>query len=276
MAVVSGLFCSLLSTVPVHAIEQPQIEQIDPEETWSISVGEYAKIANKKGIIQGIPVEFEYVVRPVEGVVEVDENGILHATKAGLFWVLYEERPTKDSLKRLGDAGIDWIQIDVQPIGWLYVTNTEFVYRLYNPNSGEHLYTTDRNERSYLKGIGWKSEGYGWETANNGDVPVYRLYQPGGEHLYTTDKNEYDILSTIGWNGEGIAWNASSQDTLPVYRLYNLRSLKAKHHLTANEKEKDYLVSIGWAYEGIAWNAPVPLRSEYPIDPIDPIDLEVQ
>ena len=29
------------------------------------------------------------------------------------------------------------------------------MYRLYNPNSGEHFYTADSNERDHLTGVGW-------------------------------------------------------------------------------------------------------------------------
>lgn len=37
------------------------------------------------------------------------------------------------------------------------------VYRLYNPNNGEHLYTTDANEKETLyRSHGWGYEGIGW------------------------------------------------------------------------------------------------------------------
>lgn len=32
------------------------------------------------------------------------------------------------------------------------------MYRLYNPNSGEHFYTADSNERDHLTGVGWVYE----------------------------------------------------------------------------------------------------------------------
>ncbi len=61
------------------------------------------------------------------------------------------------------------------------------VYRLYNPNSGEHFYTTNFYEGNSLKNVGWLDEGIGWQAANSG-APVYRLYNPnvkGGDHYYT-------------------------------------------------------------------------------------------
>ena len=69
--------------------------------------------------------------------------------------------------------------------------------RLYNPNSGEHFYTADLEEKDALVSYGWKYEGYGWvapsetDAVTNGNVnagysPVYRLYNPNaGDHHYT-------------------------------------------------------------------------------------------
>ncbi|EJW93331.1 hypothetical protein EVA_18563 [gut metagenome] len=33
------------------------------------------------------------------------------------------------------------------------------IFRLYNPNSGEHFYTADRNEKDGLIAAGWNFEG---------------------------------------------------------------------------------------------------------------------
>ena len=38
-------------------------------------------------------------------------------------------------------------------------TNTQEMYRLYNPNSGEHFYTADASERDHLVDVGWNYEG---------------------------------------------------------------------------------------------------------------------
>lgn len=40
----------------------------------------------------------------------------------------------------------------------IYVSSDPFVYRLYNPNSGEHFYTQSENERDSLSATGWKAE----------------------------------------------------------------------------------------------------------------------
>ena len=39
------------------------------------------------------------------------------------------------------------------------------MYRLYNPNSGDHHYTGNPKERSNLEAQGWKYEGIGFYTA---------------------------------------------------------------------------------------------------------------
>ena len=36
------------------------------------------------------------------------------------------------------------------------------VYRLYNPNTGEHFYTENEAEYIYLQNVGWNDEGIGW------------------------------------------------------------------------------------------------------------------
>lgn len=36
------------------------------------------------------------------------------------------------------------------------------MYRLYNPNSGEHFYAANLAERDNLKRLGWRDEGVGW------------------------------------------------------------------------------------------------------------------
>ena len=84
-------------------------------------------------------------------------------------------------------------------------------YRLYNPFSYQHHWTTDLNEYNVLGTRGWSKEGvdgYILPTAVTGSVPLYRLYLNafGGLHLWTTDANEKTVLSTSrGWVDEGVA-----------------------------------------------------------------------
>ena len=131
------------------------------------------------------------------------------------------------------------------------------VYRLYNPNSGEHFYTGNNNERHYLATIGWKDEGYAWTSPAQTDKPVYRLYNPNsGEHHYTTNISEKNYLLSLGWNDEDISWYSIRTQTsgTAIYRLYNPYAHgSGAHHYTSDVSERNHLVSLGWNYEGIGW-----------------------
>ncbi len=82
-------------------------------------------------------------------------------------------------------------------------------YRLYNPNTGKHHWTTDANENNVLGSMGWTQEGidgYIFPSQVTDSVPLYRLYNPFSlKHLWTTDLNERTVLVSQGWNDEGIA-----------------------------------------------------------------------
>lgn len=131
--------------------------------------------------------------------------------------------------------------------------STQAVYRLYNPNTNEHLYTTDKNEYETLwKKYGWGKEGVGWYAPTTGTA-VYRLYQQGlDNHLYTTDLNEISVLtSKYGWKkdngGKPVFYSGGS---VPIYRVYN-KNLNGLHHLTTDLNEYNTLPKYGWAQEGI-------------------------
>ena len=84
-------------------------------------------------------------------------------------------------------------------------------YRLYNPASHQHHWTTDANEYNVLPNFGWSKEGidgYILPSQAVGTLALYRLYlnAKGGLHLWSTDQNEVNYLTTnAGWQSEGIA-----------------------------------------------------------------------
>ncbi len=131
---------------------------------------------------------------------------------------------------------------------------TQVMYRLYNPNSGEHFYTADASERDHIVSVGWRYEGEAWTAPQYSGTPVYRLYNPNaGDHHYTTDASEKDYLVSVGWRYEGIGWYSADSQTTPLYRLYNPNAIAGAHHYTVNYNEATYLQSLGWRYEGLAW-----------------------
>ncbi|MDM8271911.1 hypothetical protein [Thermophilibacter provencensis] len=128
------------------------------------------------------------------------------------------------------------------------------MHRLYNPYSGEHLYTADTSERDALVGIGWIYEGVGWIAPTSG-AEVWRLYNPyTSDHHYTTNQDEYTSLQALGWRGEGVGWrSADAKDGVPLYRQFNPYATIGTHNYTTDKHENDELVKRGWRAEGIAW-----------------------
>ncbi|MCI6082655.1 hypothetical protein MR798_01210, partial [bacterium] len=131
------------------------------------------------------------------------------------------------------------------------------MYRLYNPNSGEHFFTADVEEKDHLVDVGWDDEGIAWYAPVGVGDPVYRLYNRyGGEHHYTIDEAERDMLIEAGWNDEGVGWYTYGTE-VPIYRVYNPNEYANNHHYTADKDEIDTLLAIPaanpWRDEGICW-----------------------
>lgn len=126
------------------------------------------------------------------------------------------------------------------------------MYRLYNPNSGEHFYTENGTESDHLETIGWRYEGIGWYNEGSTGKPVYRLYNPNsGDHHYTVSPKERKYLVKSGWKDEGIGWYSGG--SIPIYRQYNPNAKTGSHNFTKSKAENDALVRSGWKAEGIAW-----------------------
>lgn len=126
---------------------------------------------------------------------------------------------------------------------------TNGVYRLYNPNNGEHLFTVSNSEATKVANAGWKYEGIAWHTA--GDTNIYRL-RSNKDHVYLPSCDELVNLIIKGWTVEGIAFKAYRKRTdsnVPVFRLYNKNG--GVHTYTVDETERDKLVKAGWILEGV-------------------------
>lgn len=129
------------------------------------------------------------------------------------------------------------------------------MYRLYNPYTGEHFYTSNTGERQSCVDAGWCYEGVGWQ-APEGGKPVYRLYNShvkGGDHHYTTSDAERQACLEAGWEYEGVAWYSGGD--VPLYRQYNPNATTGTHNYTASKEENAALAKAGWKEEGIAWYA---------------------
>lgn len=145
------------------------------------------------------------------------------------------------------------------------------IYRLYHPITGEHLYTTDKNEKDILyQQHGWGYEGIAWYAPSKGK-PVYRLYNAGlMNHLYTSDTNEVRVLtSRHGWtsdnNGRPVFYSGGK---ISIYRVYNYR-LRGLHHWTTDANEYNILPRHGWTQEGVVFNGArrgQPIQTQYAAD----------
>ena len=128
------------------------------------------------------------------------------------------------------------------------------MFRLYNPNTGEHFYTANAKERNNLILTGWSSESIGWLAPASSKTPVYRLYNPfAGDHHYTSMVAERDMLVRAGWRNEGVGWYSDDAHRVALYRQYNPYARTGTHNFTTSKVESDGLVRLGWRYEGVAW-----------------------
>ena len=127
------------------------------------------------------------------------------------------------------------------------------VFRLYNPHSGFHHYTTSVGEKDALMGAGWRFEGEAWKAKASQRHAVYRMYNASnGDHLLTINYGEAANLQKAGWKYEGVPFFASD-DGAEVYRVYNPNS--GEHFYTTDAGEAESLQAAGWMLEGVAFRA---------------------
>ncbi|MFC4651939.1 hypothetical protein ACFO26_03375 [Lactococcus nasutitermitis] len=138
------------------------------------------------------------------------------------------------------------------------------VSRVYNPNTGEHVYTPVGFEVVELIKAGWSYEGTAFKipyvsSPFTGYPVVQRLYNPNaGDHQYTTNTFEVSSLVALGWKNDGVGVQfavAKANTGAPVYRLYNPNAKVGSHHFTMSVYERDSLIKAGWKNEGVAFNA---------------------
>lgn len=159
---------------------------------------------------------------------------------------------------------------------------TTEVYRLYNTETADHVWTTSLTEYETVAGQGsWVGEGLKWIAPTQSSRPVYRLYNTSnGLHHFTADSNERSVLlNSPEWVEEtsGI-YSAEADGGKPLYRLYHPES--GSHLLTTEENEKNELsTNFGWTVETVSVYAaalpeevadPEPNAPEEPIAPGEP------
>ena len=135
---------------------------------------------------------------------------------------------------------------------------TVSVSKFYNDSrkggDGEHLFTKDEDEISWLSSLKtWNNEGEAWKAPVASTTEVYRCYNPNsGEHLYV-DEGYADYLAGMGWNKEKLAFYSDDNMGVPVYRLWNGQDGVGSHHFTTDAGEVDWLEGQGWIAEDVAF-----------------------
>lgn len=80
------------------------------------------------------------------------------------------------------------------------------VYRLYNKETDNYLYTIEISEAQYLSKIGWLFEGECFTTASYG-LPIYRLHNlKSNKYIFTPNLGERDNLILNEWVNDGVAF----------------------------------------------------------------------
>lgn len=133
------------------------------------------------------------------------------------------------------------------------------VYRAYNSNDGDHLFTTSQSEYNNVISAGWAAENIAWNAASSnadGGKVVYRVYNANsGEHFYTASREEYMNLGKAGWTQEGEAfYSPKAEGNVAVYRAFNPNATgPGSHMFTTSKSEYDNIVKAGWTGEGVAF-----------------------
>ena len=217
------------------------------------SVPKFMQIFKNKGIWLGkncTPKPGDIVIYDWDGNNDGDHIGIIVENVAG--YTVKAVEGNFDEAVRMRQFDYRWSKV----VGYARPKYDEAcpVYRLYNPNNGEHFYTINLKEAETLISKGWSSEGILGYAVDHGDYPVYRLYNSkAGDHMFTRSITERNNLIKAGWHYEGTAFYSLADSKSPVYRLYNPNARTGTHHFTTSSTERDALVKYGWKYEGIGW-----------------------
>ena len=137
------------------------------------------------------------------------------------------------------------------------------VKRLFNTESGKHLFSSNQTEVDYLIGgsLGWIDEGTAYKNTVSGDTSVFR-FMVNGSHFYTANESERDlIISSPEYSHyvyEGEAHKAFKSDLsdelelIPVRRFY---SINTDSHVFSSSKEEQSILAANPSFidEGIAW-----------------------
>ncbi len=117
--------------------------------------------------------------------------------------IIADQSFNRDGIDRL--TGVEFVKLgidvyDIEDIRKMVLLQSEpiivpEVKRLYNKNTGTHLFTSNETEVAYLVGgsLGWVNEGDAYKNSENATESVYR-FSVDGRHFYTASEAEKDII----------------------------------------------------------------------------------
>ena len=139
------------------------------------------------------------------------------------------------------------------------------VHRLFNPNTGQHLFTADANEAAALTRIGWRYETVAWaqpqaddpakDAEPEGETPGEELVADAEARAQAPAEDATDDPGDVD-PADPTDPEAPSEPDAPattVYRLYN--PTNGEHHYTLDANEYAELPSYGWRQEGEAFTS---------------------
>lgn len=146
-------------------------------------------------------------------------------------------------------------------------TRISCVWRLFNPGTSRHTFTTSYDERNMLIASGYLYEGVAFYGINVdapglGNVPVYHLRNNANGSLLTTDRNEYTVLLTHGWSDKGVAFYADPAGSNTGYATYRMYNERTGNHYFATEDQLDSVKKAGFTQQGEAFAATSVTRQE--------------
>ena len=151
-------------------------------------------------------------------------------------------------------AGVNVVAFAADGDQELTVSVSKFYNDAKKGGDGEHLFTKDAEEMSWLSSLPtWNNEGVAWKAPVVSTEAIYRCYNSNsGEHFYV-DEEEAEWLVSLGWTKEKVAFYSDDDMGVPVYRLWNGQDGVGSHHFTIDEGEVSWLLGQGWSSEGIAF-----------------------
>lgn len=137
--------------------------------------------------------------------------------------------------------------------------NMPVVFRLFHPELGTHLYTSNSIEADGALDQGYVEEGVPF--SNEGGHPdlmvIHRFYSASAtDYVFTSDPDEFTRLSQSGsgFSYDGAAFSGIAEPDAGATAIYRFYSAAATDHLyTGNWAEG--AATSGYVYEGVGWYA---------------------